>query len=184
MHQVAISTADKTNGADLGIRQEWVPLFDKHGVDLVVCGHEHHYERSHPIRGQQRNGTLTPISVATGSKVIDTTQGTVHMVIGGGGTSRPSNDLFFDPPQCRVIMGVGAPDAASGKRPPVYAHEPALWSAVRNAAHPYGLAAFALDPGTDRGGFTTITVTYYDIAGPDGALAPFETFTLRRPRRD
>jgi hypothetical protein len=28
MHQVAISTVDKFNGADLGIRQEWVPLFD------------------------------------------------------------------------------------------------------------------------------------------------------------
>jgi 3-keto-L-gulonate-6-phosphate decarboxylase len=24
--------------ADLGIRQEWVPLFDQYGVDLVVCG--------------------------------------------------------------------------------------------------------------------------------------------------
>ena len=55
MHQVAISTADKFNGADLGIREEWVPLFDKYGVDLVVCGHEHHYERSHPIRGQEKN---------------------------------------------------------------------------------------------------------------------------------
>jgi hypothetical protein len=51
MHQVAISTVDKFNGADLGIREEWVPLFHKCGVDLVVCGHEHHYERSHPIRG-------------------------------------------------------------------------------------------------------------------------------------
>jgi hypothetical protein len=40
---------------DLGIRQEWLPLFDKYGVDLVVCGHEHHYERSHPIRGRQAN---------------------------------------------------------------------------------------------------------------------------------
>ena len=55
MHQVAISTADKFNGADLGIREEWVPLFDKYGVDLVVCGHEHHYERSHPIRGREAN---------------------------------------------------------------------------------------------------------------------------------
>ena len=61
MHQVAISTADQFNGADLGIRQEWLPLFDRYGVDLVVCGHEHHYERSHPIRGQQPNATLTPI---------------------------------------------------------------------------------------------------------------------------
>ena len=109
MHQVAISTADHANGADLGIREEWVPLFDRYGVDLVVCGHEHHYERSHPIRGQESNGTLTPIAASTASDVIDTSQGTVHMVIGGGGTSKPSNGLFFDPPQCRVITAVGAP---------------------------------------------------------------------------
>jgi 3',5'-cyclic AMP phosphodiesterase CpdA len=102
MHQVAISTVDKFNGADLGIREEWVPLFDKYGVDLVVCGHEHHYERSHPIRGREQNATLTPVPVATATDVIDTTKGTVHMVIGGGGTSLPSNMLFFDPPQCRV----------------------------------------------------------------------------------
>jgi hypothetical protein len=184
MHQVAISAVDKFNGADLGIRQEWVPLFDKYRVDLVVCGHEHHYERSHPIRGQQANATLTPIPAATATDVIDTTQGTVHMVIGGGGTSLPSNQLFFDPPGCRVITAVGEPDAATGKRPPVYVKEDAPWSAVRNAAHSYGFAAFALDPGPRRGGFTTIKVTYYDVLGTDGHLAPFESFTLRRPRRD
>ncbi len=184
MHQVAISTVDQFNGADLGIRQEWVPLFDQYSVDLVVCGHEHHYERSHPIRGQQVNATLTPIPAATATDVIDTTKGTVHMVIGGGGTSAPSNKLFFNPPACRVITAVGAPDPTTGKRPPIYVHEDAPWSAVRNAAHSYGFAAFALDPGSKRGGFTTITVTYYDVVGTDGQLAPFETFTLRRPRRD
>jgi hypothetical protein len=26
-----------------------------------VCGHEHHYERSHPIRGREQNVTLTPL---------------------------------------------------------------------------------------------------------------------------
>src|SRR5215813_7517926 len=120
MHQVAISTADKFNGADLGIREEWVPLFDKYEVDLVVCGHEHHYERSQPIRGHEANQTLTPLPIATGTDVIDTTRGTVHMVIGGGGTSAPSNQLFFDPPACRVITAVGEPDAVTGRRPPVY----------------------------------------------------------------
>jgi len=183
MHQVAISCADRFNGADLGVRQEWLPLFDKYGVDLVVCGHEHHYERSHPIRGQQTNATLTPIPAATATDVIDTTKGTVHMVIGGGGTSAPSNRLFFDPPGCRVITAVGAPDATTGKRPPIYVKEDAPWSAVRNAAHAYGFAAFALDPGTHPGSYTTITVTYYDVIGND-ELVPFETFTLRRPRRD
>ena len=184
MHQVAISTVDKFNGADLGIRQEWVPLFDKYGVDLVVCGHEHHYERSHPIRGREENATLTPVPAATATDVIDTTRGTVHMVIGGGGTSVPSNTLFFDPPQCRVITAVGAPDPATGKRPPVYVKEQAPWSAVRNAAHSYGFAAFTVDPGAHPGDFTTIDVTYYDVVGTDGELAPFESFTLRRPRRD
>jgi hypothetical protein len=150
----------------------------------VVCGHEHHYERSHPIRGQESNPTLTPVATATATDVIDTTRGTVHMVIGGGGTSVPSNTLFFDPPQCRVITAVGAPDPKTGKRPPVYVKEQAPWSAVRNAAHSYGFAAFTVDPGSDPGGFTTIKVIYYDVVGPNGQLAPFETFTLRRPRRD
>jgi hypothetical protein len=27
-------------------------------------------------------------------------------------------------------------------------------------------------------------VTYYDVVGPEGQLAEFETFTLRRPRGD
>ena len=62
MHQVAISTANMFNGADLGIRQEWVPLFDRYGVDLVVCGHEHHYERSppHSRPGRQRHPDADP----------------------------------------------------------------------------------------------------------------------------
>lgn len=185
MHQVAISTVDKFNGADLGIRESWLPLFDQYGVDLVVCGHEHHYERSHPIRGAEANRTLTPKPVALATDVIDTSKGTVHMVIGGGGTSVPSNTLFFDPPACRVIVAVGAAaDPKTGKRAPVYVHEAAPWSAVRNAAQAYGFAAFTVDPGTERGGETTMRVVYYDVVGPGGEIAAFEAFTLRRGRRD
>ncbi|HKE67445.1 MAG TPA: metallophosphoesterase [Micromonosporaceae bacterium] len=184
MHQVAISTADQFNGADLGIRQEWLPLFDTYGVDLVVCGHEHHYERSHPIRGRSANATLTPIPVSTRTDVIDTTDGTVHMVIGGGGTSAPSNRLFFNPPACRVITSVGPADPTTGKRPPIYTHEDAPWSAVRDAANSYGFAAFTVDPGRHRGDLTTITVTYYDVLGAEGSLRPFDSFTLQRRRSD
>lgn len=184
MHQVAISTADQFNGADLGVREEWLPLFDRYGVDLVVCGHEHHYERSHPIRGQQDNATRTPIPASTRTDVVDTSQGTVHMVIGGGGTSAPSNKLFFTPPACRVITSVSDPNPTTGKRAPNYTKEDAPWSAVRDAANSYGFAAFAVDPGSRRGGITTMTVTYWDVVGPQGQLAEFERFTLRRPRRD
>jgi hypothetical protein len=176
MHQVAVSTVDKFNGADLGIREEWMPLFDRYGVDLVVCGYEHHYERSHPIRGQEANRTLTPKPAAVATDVIDTTKGTVHMVIGGGGTSVPSNALFFNPPACRVIVSVGVVDPATGKRPPVYVKEDAPWSAVRNAAHAYGFTAFTVDPGSERGGVTTMKVVYYDVVGPGGQLGRLRLF--------
>jgi 3',5'-cyclic AMP phosphodiesterase CpdA len=183
MHQVVISTADQFNGADRGIREEWVPLFDRYGVDLVVCGHEHHYERSHAIRGAQPTDTLTPIPVSDSLSTVDTTKGTVHMVIGGGGTSVPSNALFFEPAQCRVITGVG-PVGTNGKRPPIYVREDAPWSAFRDKEHSYGFAAFEVDPGQHAGGPTTMKVTYYAVDGPFGALTPVDQFTLVRPRRD
>ncbi|WP_353650146.1 metallophosphoesterase [Nakamurella sp. A5-74] len=183
MHQVAISTANNFNGADLGVRQEWLPLFDRYGVDLVVCGHEHHYERSHPLRGHADTRTLTPTPVSTATHSVDTSRGTVHMVLGGGGTSAPSNQLLSSPPECRVIVSVGDPDPTTGKRPPVYVREQAPWSAVRDAANAYGFAGFEVDPGR-RGGETTMKVTYYNVTGVGGGLEVFETFTLRRPRRD
>jgi hypothetical protein len=105
-------------------------------------------------------------------------------VIGGGGTSVPTNALFFTPPQCRVITAAGAPDPKTGKRSPVYVSEQAPWSAVRNAAQAYGFAAFTVDPGSHPGGVTEMKVTYYDVVGVDGQIAPFESFILRRPRRD
>ncbi len=184
MHQVAISTADKFNGADLGVREEWLPLFDKYNVDLVVCGHEHHYERSHPLHGREENRTLTPKPASLATDLVDTSTGAVHMVMGGGGTSAPSNRLLFDPPACRVIVSVGAPDPTTGKRPPVYVMEGAPWSAVRNGGHAYGFAAFTVDPGAEPGGPTRMRVVYYDVSGPGGMITPFESFTLQRPRRD
>ena len=36
MHQVMISSSD-ANGADLGLREAYGPLFDQYGVDLVLC---------------------------------------------------------------------------------------------------------------------------------------------------
>lgn len=184
MHQVAISTAEKFNGADLGIREEWLPLFDRYGVDLVVCGHEHHYERSHPLKGHAETETRTPLAAATATDVIDTTRGCVHMVLGGGGTSLPSHELFTTPPVCRVIVRVEDRDPKTNKRKPVYVTEPAAWSAVRNAGHGYGFAAFEVDPGARPGGPTTMTVTYYDVVGLDGEVKPFESFKLTRPRQD
>ena len=184
MHQTAISTADRANGADLGIREQWLPLFDRYGVDLVVCGHEHHYERSHPIRGAEPNDTRTPIPVSTDSDLIDATTGTVHLVIGGGGMAVTSNGLLFTAPRCRVLTQVGAVDADTGKKTPTYVTESAPWSAFRDRENPYGFVAFDVDPGTGPGAQTSIAATYYAVKGPFGALEPVDRFTLVKPRSD
>ncbi|SOX53414.1 hypothetical protein MAAFP003_2088 [Mycobacterium ahvazicum] len=182
MHQTAVSTAERANGADLGVREQWLPLFDQYQVDLVLCGHEHHYERSHPLRGTESTDTRTPIAVDT-HDVIDTTRGTVHVVAGGGGTSAPTNGMLFPEPRCRVITGVGAFDASIGRKKPIYVVEDAPWSAFRDFENPYGFVAFDVDPG-QPGGDTSIKATHYALRGQLGAVAVVEQFTLTKPRGD
>jgi hypothetical protein len=105
MHQVAMSSAH-FNGADLGIRQEWLPLFDRYGVDLVVAGHEHHFERTFPVKGTlpEQPGLSTPAPQDDNSTVIDTTKGTVHMIIGGGGHPAFTPGSAFDMPHDGVLI--------------------------------------------------------------------------------
>lgn len=184
MHQTAVSTGRITNGADLGIRTDWLPLFDRYGVDLVVCGHEHHYERAHPVRGTLGTDTLTPAPVSTDpTSPIDTSKGTVHVVIGGGGTSIPSNGYLFAQPRCRVLTAVGKFDPALGHKAPTYVEEAAPWSAYRDPMHPYGFVVFDLDPGTP-GGKTSITARYFAVTDSSAGPTLVDEFTLVRPRSD
>src|SRR6202008_2427266 len=53
-------------GFALGIRESWLPLFDRYEVDLALCGHDHDYERSFPVRGAD---TGAGREVATGAAV-------------------------------------------------------------------------------------------------------------------
>jgi 3',5'-cyclic AMP phosphodiesterase CpdA len=60
------------------LRQTWVPVFDKHHVDLVLQGHDHAYLRTYPMRGDTpqataNEGTIYVISVA-GDKFYDQIQ--------------------------------------------------------------------------------------------------------------
>ena len=66
MHQDSCSSSATGNGSDLGIREEWLPLFDEYQVDLVLCGHDHDYERSFPVRGYD---SMVGTEVATGAPV-------------------------------------------------------------------------------------------------------------------
>lgn len=55
------------------IQKEWVPLFDKYHVDLVMSGHIHYYMRSGPMKGGKvvpsyQKGTVYAISIAIPTK--------------------------------------------------------------------------------------------------------------------
>ncbi|RKH56628.1 discoidin domain-containing protein [Corallococcus llansteffanensis] len=64
------------HGSQLTMRRQFGPLFEKYGVDLVLTGHDHDYERSKPMYGD---------AMASGSQ-----RGIPYLVVGSGGaTLRP-----------------------------------------------------------------------------------------------
>jgi len=55
-HHAPYSTG--SHGSDARVRSKLVPIFEQYGVDLVLSGHDHIYQRSKPLRG----GVVTPIA--------------------------------------------------------------------------------------------------------------------------
>ncbi len=78
-HHCAFSTT-RAHASDGGVRDAWVPLFEKHRVDLVINGHNHVYERTDAIRGRRVNRTV-PI----GGSVDSVRDGIVYVTAGGAG---------------------------------------------------------------------------------------------------
>lgn len=183
MHQVAMSSAP-FNGADLGIRQALLPLFDRYGVDLVLGGHEHHYERTHPVRGVvQGSPVLTPEVGRFDGGAIDTTGGRVHVTIGvGGHPTFPAPAAFAEPAEGLVIVDVGPP-SLSCQRPPRKEREAGDWLAARVVDRPYGYTLFEVDPGAP-GGTTRIEATHFGALAGSPRYEPVDRFVLERPRND
>jgi hypothetical protein len=80
-HQCAYCTCS-VHASDGGIDRYWTPVFDTWGVDLVINGHNHIYERSDPIRGGSATSTA-PI----GSTISSAKAGTTYVTAGGAGKS-------------------------------------------------------------------------------------------------
>ncbi len=49
MHQPPYSAGYQ--GSDRAVREAFSPIFERHGVQLVLSGHDHDYQRSVPIGG-------------------------------------------------------------------------------------------------------------------------------------
>ncbi|MET7685528.1 metallophosphoesterase family protein [Streptomyces sp. NPDC005423] len=77
-HHCAYSTSQ--HASDGGVREQWLPLFAKHQVDLVINGHNHVYERTDAIR-DGGVGRAVPIGASTDP----TRDGIVYVTAGGGG---------------------------------------------------------------------------------------------------
>jgi hypothetical protein len=108
-HHCAYSTTT-AHASDGGVRNQWVPLFDKHEVDLVVNGHNHVYERADAIRrGVPKR---TPI----GDTVHPERDGTVYVTAGAGG---------------RGLYSFGAPDSYAGHEHPSDEIKSYVWAAGR-----------------------------------------------------
>jgi len=76
------------HGSDGGHRNRWEGLFDRYSVDLVVNGHNHCYERTHPMRGG------APVVEAPTGSAIDSRRGTTYLTVGGAGqTEYPTGGL-------------------------------------------------------------------------------------------
>lgn len=73
-------STNQNHGSDGGVRGVWEPLFDRFHVDLVINGHVHAYERTHPMRAGQPTRT-----VPSGGTVHPASDGTTYINAGGAG---------------------------------------------------------------------------------------------------
>ena len=200
MHFPAASV-DTGNSCDLGARAAWGPLFDQYEVDLVLAGHNHNYCRSLPVRGYDPPSGVTttaftnPFGTYVSGQTIDTRRptvrqtepvtfndqqawdtslGTVHLVVGGGGASSTIGETI---------------DAATGLTQahpfvdPVnngQALEDAPWLGFYDTANAYGYAVFDVDPG-DGPGQTSITFQWFSVSSTETApTTPLEKFVFSR----
>ena len=145
-HHCAYSTTS-AHASEGGVRNQWVPLFDKHAVDLVINGHNHVYERADVLRGGVARAT--PI----GATVHPATDGTTYVTAGGGG---------------RGLYAFAVPDSYAGHvkdvdqvpsfvwaAGAVQVEENVTWSRVRYTG--YSFLAVDADPAAE-GRTTTLTL--------------------------
>lgn len=80
-HHCAFSTTT-AHASEGGVREAWVPLFEKYRVDLVINGHNHVYERTDAILGNKVSK-----AVPSGASIEPHKDGVVYVTAGAAGRS-------------------------------------------------------------------------------------------------
>jgi hypothetical protein len=200
-----LASVDTGNSCDMGIRAAFGPLLDEYEVDITLSGHNHNYCRSLPVRGfdpaagtaevattnpfgtfaagatiNTRRPTVRqaePITI-DGQDVFDTSLGTVHLVVGGGGAGSTIGETVD------TVTGLtqAHPFAAPGDDGnDIQALEDAPWLGYYDTVNAYGYGVFDVDPG-DRPGETSITFQWFSVP-PNGTplpTTPVEKLTFTR----
>lgn len=196
------ASVDTGNSCDMGERVAFGPLFDKYEVDIALSGHNHNYCRSLPVRGYDppaavatgaisnpfgtfaagatlntRRPTVRqsePISI-DGQQVFDTSLGTVHLVVGGGGGSTIGETI-----DAKTGFTQAHPFASSNGNN-VQALEDAPWLGFYDTVNAYGYGVFDVDPG-NRPGETSITFQWFSVPPTSSPLptTPVEKLTFTR----
>ncbi len=81
MHHQSMWSAAEAHGSSLFLQESWQPLVDQYHLDLVLAGHDHDYELSKPMIGQN------PQTTNVGA--------TVYAVVGGAGAELYGNNTLF-----------------------------------------------------------------------------------------
>jgi Purple acid Phosphatase, N-terminal domain/Calcineurin-like phosphoesterase len=195
------ASVDTGNSCDMGVRTAWGPLFDKYQVDLTLTGHNHNYCRSLPTRGydppsgsttsaitnpfgtytsgatidtRRPTATQTEPLTLNGEQLWDTSKGTIHLVVGGGGASSTIGETTDS--VTGLVQAHPFADPANNAQ----ALEDAPWLAFYDTSDAYGYAVFDVDPG-DGPGQTSITFQWFSVSSSVPApTAPLEKFVLSR----
>ncbi len=123
------------------MRQNVVPILEAYGVDLVLCGHSHNYERSHLLDGHYGDST---------------TFGPQHIVQGGAG--QIGNGGAYTKPTVNRLAHQGTVYAVVGCSGTVVTSSPLNHPAMVNSLAVMGSAA--LDINGDQ-----LDLTFVDITG-------------------
>jgi hypothetical protein len=138
------STAHASEG---GVRQEWVPLFDKYTVDLVINGHNHQYERTDVLKG---NSVVKKLPI--GGTAYSDTEGVVYVTAGAAGRSLYafSAPLSYEGHENEVDSVASFINVKDGKQ-----NETVAWSRVRYLD--YSFLRVDVTPAS-KGRYATLTV--------------------------
>ena len=86
VEHVPLYTSPSEHPGESTIRDIYHPLFDKYGVDLVINGDNHNYQRTFPLKYNGQNPTV-PLITNTNKTYYDDLNGQIYLITGVGGRS-------------------------------------------------------------------------------------------------